>query len=510
MAPIYLLIMCILILAPCDCFRPAQHSSRVSVTSLNLYAADFDASGVRMNRGSTEDFEKEGSTLVTTRSFAKGDILVKIPLAMCILAHRCGVISGTMRGQTDTTFDNGGDLRQALSEEDITQGRTWDINLALALLDATSGGNLAGDFWESYCGVYPLPKDVTVPFTLPLSLLEECQNPTLYRNAVAQQERLSTLFPKLKDTHLHRFTQEYADIQMSPLQWAFAMVRSRCFHLSNTDWFAQVPIIELCNHDLSDRSNAQFEGEVSLNDQGFPLGYVYLRAKGDIAEGTSVTISYDDGGGGGEEEVYSNERLWTQYGFTLDDHLITTKDADLIPWNYLTHEIEREKGGTGGGYKYSASAIVYDGLIDTLVDSVTYLKFNGQEGYAYGSSVLEQVSCALSDRIQSSICVDGDGEVKLGSVTEALSQLRQDVSQVYSVYSTTLEQDIQLYASLNTDNDVEWVTPQGESVAGNGEKMYNRVQYSAVVRYRMDRKKAIEVCLSVLDTALSKLQNKEY
>ena len=61
-----------------------------------------------MNRGSTEDFEKEGSTLVSTRPANKGDILIKILLAMCILAHRCGVISGTMHGQTDMTLKRWG------------------------------------------------------------------------------------------------------------------------------------------------------------------------------------------------------------------------------------------------------------------------------------------------------------------------------------------------------------------------------------------------------------------
>ena len=469
--------------------------------------ADFDASGVRMNRGSTEDFEKEGSTLVSTRPANKGDILIKIPLAMCILAHRCGVISGTMHGQTDMTFENAGDLRQALSEEDIKRGRTWDINLALALLDATSGGNLAGDFWESYCGVYPLPKDVTIPFTLPLYLLEECQNPILYKNALAQQERLSSLFPNLKDTSLHRFTQQYADIQMTPMQWAFAMVRSRCFNVPNTDWFAQVPIIELCNHDLSEKSNAQFAGEVSLNEQGFPMGYLYLRAKQDIAEGASVTISYD---GSSEEGDYSNERLWTQYGFILDDHLITTKDADLIPWNYLAaHEIDREeKGGSvvgSGVRKHKITQAVLDGLIDALVDSVTHLKFNageGEEGYAKGS-VLEQVICALRDRITSSILVDNDdggSEMEFGSAKETLLQIQQDVKQIYSLFSTTLDQDIQLYSVLNENSHVDWVSPKGEPAAEGtcGEKVYNRVQYLAVVRYRMDRKKALNVCISVL------------
>ena len=37
-----------------------------------------------------------------------------------------------------------GDLREPLSDEQITIGRTWDMQLALALLDATAGTGLAG------------------------------------------------------------------------------------------------------------------------------------------------------------------------------------------------------------------------------------------------------------------------------------------------------------------------------------------------------------------------------
>ena len=225
-----------------------------------------------------------------------------------------------------------------------------------------------------------------------------------------------------------------------------------------------------------------------------------------------MTISYD---GSSEEGDYSNERLWTQYGFILDDHLITTKDADLIPWNYLTaHEIEREeKGGSvvgSGVRKHKITQAVLDGLIDALVDSVTHLKFNageGEEGYAKGS-VLEQVICALRDRITSSILVDNDdggSEMEFGSAKETLLQIQQ-TKQIYSSSHNTGPGYTALHV-LNENSHVDWVSPKGEPAAEGtcGEKVYNRVQYLAVVRYRMDRKKALNVCISVLDVALSKV-----
>lgn len=38
-----------------------------------------------------------------------------------------------------------GDLREPLTDEQIIAGRTWDVQLALALLDATAGTGLGGN-----------------------------------------------------------------------------------------------------------------------------------------------------------------------------------------------------------------------------------------------------------------------------------------------------------------------------------------------------------------------------
>ena len=47
------------------------------------------------------------------------------------------------------SFVQVGDLREPLTDEQITSGRTWDVQLALALLDATAGTSLAG-VYESH------------------------------------------------------------------------------------------------------------------------------------------------------------------------------------------------------------------------------------------------------------------------------------------------------------------------------------------------------------------------
>lgn len=77
-----------------------------------------------------------------------------------------------MLGQQDMVWDCAGDLRNSVSEEEHAKGRTWDVNLAIALLDATCGEGLGGEFWESYTGAYPRPESVTVPFCLPQEQLQ--------------------------------------------------------------------------------------------------------------------------------------------------------------------------------------------------------------------------------------------------------------------------------------------------------------------------------------------------
>ena len=44
-----------------------------------------------------------------------------------------------LAGQDDLMWEIAGDLRLPVEDDEITRGRTWDIQLALALLQATSG-----------------------------------------------------------------------------------------------------------------------------------------------------------------------------------------------------------------------------------------------------------------------------------------------------------------------------------------------------------------------------------
>ena len=94
----------------------------------------LDTSGVKFNRNDS----LSGNSIVASKSLKQGDVLITLPLSLCILANRNGEIRG-LQGQTDWLWEICGDLRNDISESDELKGRSWDIQLALALLDASAG-----------------------------------------------------------------------------------------------------------------------------------------------------------------------------------------------------------------------------------------------------------------------------------------------------------------------------------------------------------------------------------
>jgi hypothetical protein len=181
--------------------------------------------------------------LVSTKPFKKNDIVLTVPANICLFAHRSGAVRG-LQGQTDLLWEECGDLREPLSDDQIKSGRTWDVQLSLALLDATVGTGLAGTFWDEYAEALPRPECLTMPFCINSeTILSQLQSPTLRDAARSQQKRLLGISPTLMMNHdCHRITmsalerlQGCASAVPGPLQWAFAMVRSRCFRAAD-DW----------------------------------------------------------------------------------------------------------------------------------------------------------------------------------------------------------------------------------------------------------------------------------
>ena len=108
---------------------------------------------------------------------------------------------------------------------------TWDVRLALQLLKGTGKLNLAGEdkaqkteFWEGYLRLLPSPESLCQPLCLSPQALDEFQHGMLKAGALAQQARLRMLLPDMMPAE-----DAPASSFPSPLQWAFACVRSRAF-----------------------------------------------------------------------------------------------------------------------------------------------------------------------------------------------------------------------------------------------------------------------------------------
>ena len=86
-----------------------------------------------------------GRSLVASKDVEAGDLLLSIPMKLTLTCHRSGVVGGLV-GQTDLVEEAAGDLRAEVGEEMFNFGATWDVRLAVAVLEATAGAG--GPFWD--------------------------------------------------------------------------------------------------------------------------------------------------------------------------------------------------------------------------------------------------------------------------------------------------------------------------------------------------------------------------
>ena len=61
-------------------------------------------------------------------------------------------------------WEAAGDLREPASDEDYARGLTWDVRLAVALMEATTDMQIGGKFWSYYGRLLPPPHTVTVGY----------------------------------------------------------------------------------------------------------------------------------------------------------------------------------------------------------------------------------------------------------------------------------------------------------------------------------------------------------
>jgi hypothetical protein len=233
---------------------------------------------------------KWGNGLFASRHLAVGEVLLGVPREQCLIISFEGDKDGEIMVPKDGTFPR---LMQGLGFADPL---TWDMLLALALLDAVSGEG--GSIWQSYAlNVLPSPDSLTVPFCWSQTRLGALDHPEIIEGAQQQQQRLTSLFPALSQI-------DEEEDEPSWMAWAFACVRSRAYRIDGSS-FGLVPHMDLANHSVQPNSNFR-----TSEDASKALELVALK---EIKQGDEIFISYTG------PEGYTNQRLMSQYGFVLPD-----------------------------------------------------------------------------------------------------------------------------------------------------------------------------------------------
>lgn len=448
--------------------------SRTSCRHCTLLKATYAFDGSFVTPG---DDGFGGKGLLARKAFETGEVLCTVPMSFCILARRDGIISNLV-GQSDACFDIFGDLREATPQEQEMAGLTWDLRLAVGLLEATSGAALhrEANFWDGYLRALPKPYSVTLPFCMHETVLRQTQDADLIYNAKAQQERLA-LFAQGRLFDSHRVTFDVEDNKLQkhvppPLSWAFAMVRSRCFQIS-PDWFATVPVIEIANH--SPDPNAQF---IVLGDSLDNAACV-LKALRPIKATEDIRISYD----ASSESSYSNRRLFTQYGFVINGNPVA--DEEILRGTTQQH------GSKDGVPEQNATIEV---AIDFLVDAAISLLANGPP---HLTCRVEPISRALGSYIRNlpSDAIETSASLLFEQITERIFHLE-------AIFATSLDADAALLVELESSSSV--LVAENGSSSENGDLVLNRLQYMACVRYRMDRKASILTAKAMVELAMQK------
>eukprot|EP00640_Fibrocapsa_japonica_P001867 CAMPEP_0113939712 /NCGR_PEP_ID=MMETSP1339-20121228/5986_1 /TAXON_ID=94617 /ORGANISM="Fibrocapsa japonica" /LENGTH=452 /DNA_ID=CAMNT_0000943309 /DNA_START=178 /DNA_END=1536 /DNA_ORIENTATION=- /assembly_acc=CAM_ASM_000762 len=393
--------------------------------------------------------------LLATADVEKNEAIVSVPGAYCLWANRDGEIQG-LAGQSDATWDLAGDLRNPYPDILKAQGLTWDLRMAVALVEATIGQGCGGRFWDAYSLMMPAPHTLTMPMCLNKRLGEELQHKEMAKAGDRQRIRLKEHFPSLMNPGYHPLVKCYEDMGKADqypdaLTWCFALVRSRVFS-ADDDRFAYVPFMDMVNHSLEPNADYQYDPE----SDSFKL--VALRP---IPSGEEVTISYGRG--------LCNDDLFQRYGFFLKGNHI---GSPILGFGSVPKKLEQEvKAGK------------------TTLSSEDKQRLRG----------MQDVMLSLAQQTAGS---DEESQVQLGRLQSVLSSINVLVSiQPEGTLKERIVKSLELSRSY-AKSEYKTAVATDERLLREENKGTNDGRDSAVIAYRLERKRLTKLTHYCLETFL--------
>lgn len=224
----------------------------------------LDAGRLRI---ASDGFSNNGKGLYAERDFQPGEVLLAIPMSLCVIAEKDREIRVPGASWTDLV---GGGSSASGGIQDSRVGRRytrlkqavrnvldkrilplpWPIRASLSLLDICGGAG--GAFWNEYTSLLPCPDDLAVPVVLDEEQLALAADPALSHETSIRQQKLL----QMARASCGEFLPEddggggcggENEEEICRLLWAAACVRSRSFALSETV-FAMAPFIDMVNH----------------------------------------------------------------------------------------------------------------------------------------------------------------------------------------------------------------------------------------------------------------------
>jgi len=302
----------------------------------------------------------------------------------------------------------------------------------------------------------------------------------------------------------------------SPMEWAFAVVRSRCVKIVE-NWFGILPILDMANHSLDPSADVKMlvSGEDEsgqITDVNISDMTLCLCANRDLKEGDEVTISYG--------EDYNNRRLFVQYGFTLDcnpfDLIQWDSSSSNLPSSSSSSNLSSEQAMQAQQLKESTLSLLkasFQRILGFDSNNKDKGKDNNQQSVQDIKQRILPITQSLAFRISTVIRNNLLQAPAPLTPIDVLLSLQRDLENCINSLPTSIEEDRRHLVNLQSQTSEFLVWPPSSSsgssstgTSSSNSSIVNKAQLAACLMQRVQRKALLQASKVVVEEAINKLK----